>query len=210
MGAISRSPADNTAPASPGAVDFASIKLTPPLVLTIGLMYIIASDGEVDAAESSQIQSVIGHNEELVHFASEYVRSVPLAVFLSRARQGMSREDRLCILSNVCDAMLADGVVHEVEQKTFDLLRSAFGIPPQEFAPHSDTLQLKNDKSVLGPFRPNATGVSMTPHLALAASVLCMMSADGSIDKHEIGRLETLVVEFGGLQRIAVHQCQRL
>jgi uncharacterized tellurite resistance protein B-like protein len=187
-----------------GGPDFASIKLTPPLVLTIALMFIIASDGHVDSAESSQIQSVIGQNEALVEFASEYVRTVPLPTFLSLAAQGLSREDRLCIVSNLYDAILSDGVVHDIEQKTFDLLLRSFGIHADDFAPHKETLALKNDKSVLGAYKANAATVSMTPHLALAAAVLYMMSADGSIDKHEIGRLETLVVEFGGLQRVAV------
>lgn len=183
---------------------FASVKLTPPLVLTIALMFIIASDGQVEASESSQIQSVLGHNDELLQFASAYVRHVSLQDFLARAAQGLSRTDKICILSNVCDTMLADGIVREMEQKTFDLLRAALGIKSQDFARYRATLQRKNDTSVLGAYRPQAASTSMTPHLALAVSVLYMMSADGSIDKHEIGRLETLVVAFGGLQRIAV------
>lgn len=183
---------------------FASVKLTPPLVLTIALMFIIASDDQVEASESSQIQSVLGHNDELLGFASAYVRHVSLQDFLARAAQGLSRTDKICILSNVCDAMLADGIVREMEQKTFDLLRAALGIKSQDFARYRATLQRKNDTSVLGAYRPQAASTSMTPHLALAVSVLYMMSADGSIDKHEIGRLETLVVAFGGLQRIAV------
>lgn len=204
MAAAQRSEPDPNTPKTLGESDFASIKLTPPLVLTIALMFIIASDGNVDDAESSQIQSVIGQNESLVAFASNYVRHVPLPTFLSLASQGLSREDRLCIVSNLYDAMLSDGVIREIEQKTFDLLLRAFGIAKPDFAPHRETLQIKNDKSLLGAFNANVSSMSMTPHLALAASVLYMMSADGSIDKHEIGRLETLVVSFGGLQRIAV------
>lgn len=183
---------------------FASIKLTPPLVLTISLMFIIASDGHVDDAESSQIQSVIGQNEELVRFASTYVRAVSLKEFLLRAPHGLSLRDKFCVLSNVCDAMFADGMVHEIEQKTLHLLQAAFGISPRDFSRHLDTLKLKNDRTVLGDFRLSASHTSMTPHLALAASVLYMMSADGSIDKHEIGRLETLVAEYEGLQKLAV------
>jgi len=184
--------------------DFASVKLTPPLVLAISLMFIIASDGHVDDAESSQIQSVIGQNDDLVRFASAYVRSVSLKEFLSRAPHGLSQRDRICILSNVCDAMHADGTVLEIEQKTFQLLLVAFGVSKREFARHTQTLTQKNDRSVLGDFRLAAAHASMTPHLALAASVLYMMSADGSIDKHEIGRLETLVAEYEGLQKLAV------
>jgi uncharacterized tellurite resistance protein B-like protein len=191
-------------PTAGGVHGFDSVKLTPPLVLTISLMFIIASDGHVDASEISQIQSVIGQNDELVRFASAYVQSVPLKEFLSRAAQGLSHRDKVCILSNACDAMLADGKVHDIEQKTLHLLKLTFGISKKEFESHFDVLRLKNDRSVLGEFNLAAASSSMTPHLALAVSVLYMMSADGSIDKHEIGRLETLVAEFEGLQKLAV------
>jgi uncharacterized tellurite resistance protein B-like protein len=184
--------------------DFASVKLTPPLALTIAIMFIIASDGHLDEAESSQIQSVIGQNEELLRFASQYVRVVPLKVFLARVAQGLSGRDKICILSNVCDAILSDGHVHAGEEKTFQLLLAAFGVSKKEFLSHTITLQLKNDLSVLGDYKLAQVSSSMTPHLALAASVLYMMTADGTIDKNEIGRLETLVAKFDGLQKIAV------
>lgn len=186
------------------AHDFLSIKLTPPLALTIALMFIIASDGHLDAAESSQIQSVVGQNEDLIRFASQYVRAVPLKAFLARATQGLSSRDKICILSNVYDAMLADGHVHAAEEKIFQLLLATFGVSKKDFLSHAITLQLKNDSSVLGDFKLAPSAGSMTPHLALAASVLYMMTADGNIDKHEIGRLETLVAEFEGLQKLAV------
>lgn len=183
---------------------YASVKLTPPLVLTISLMFMIASDGHIDDTESSQIQSVIGRNEALVQFASTYVRHVPLPMFLSLAPQGLSQRDKTCILSNVCDAMLADGLLQRIEQQTFDLLLAAFGVSKKEFAFYQDTLAFKNDKKVLGNFSLAMFQTSMTPHLALAAAVLYIMSADGSIDQHEIGRLEMLVAEFDGLQKLAV------
>lgn len=189
---------------SPAAHGFDAIKLTPPLALTIALMFMVASDGHLDAAESSQIQSAIGQNDELVRFASAYVRAVPFKAFLSRVSHGLSGRDKVCILSNVFDAVLADGRLHEMEQKTFELLQGALGVSRKDFAQHLKTLRLKNDRSVLGHFRLTDAARSMTPHLALAASVLYMMSADGSIDKHEIGRLETLVVEFEGLQKLSV------
>lgn len=202
--AISNDLSDSVASHERRGFDFASVKLTPPLVLAISLLYIIASDGQVDDAESSQIQSVVGQNDALVQFASEYVRHVALKTFLSRAKQGLSHRDKMCILSNVCDAMLSDGVILDIENKTFELLLAAFGLKVKDFANHYETLKIKNDKSVLGYFSVAASGTSMTPHLALAVSVLYMMSADGSIDKHEIGRLETLVAEFDGLQSLAV------
>ena len=55
-----------------GAGDIAiseAIKLSPPLVLTVCLLYIMASDGKIQEQESSQLQQVIGGNDGLLAHA---------------------------------------------------------------------------------------------------------------------------------------------
>ena len=62
-------------------IHFDHIDLSPPLVLAAALMYMMASDGEIKESESSQLQSVLGGNDELVACAASYVQSVPLETF---------------------------------------------------------------------------------------------------------------------------------
>ena len=182
-----------------------TVQLTPHLVLAAALLYMMASDGQLEAEESSQLQAAIGGHEALLNFALRYVQQVPVEEFLAQAPEVLSAQDKLCILANVCDSMLADGRADPDELALFSQFLETFGLSESLFAPYFKTIALKNDKTVFGPFSgvlPNTTEI--TPHLALAASLLYMMSADGTIGAAEIGQLEAVIGEFAGLQQVAL------
>ena len=185
--------------------DGVEIVLTPYLTLACGLLYMVASDGDLGAVESSHLQSVLGGDEVVLQYALRYVQTVPLDQFLSDAPEVLSAKDKWCILANVCDALLSDGRADREELKLFAQMTQAFGIEEAQFEPYFKILALKNDKLVLGRY----TGVKderqpMTPHFALAISLLYMLTADGSIGRQEIGQLEAVIGEFSGLQNVAL------
>ncbi len=181
------------------------IALTPHLVLAVSLLYMMASDGSIEDEESSQLQASIGGHDNLLQFALRYVQVVTVDRFLQKAPEVLSAQDKLCILSNVCDSMLSDGRSEPSELAMFDQFVTAFGLNQGRFDLYFNTIALKNDKSVLGLYEALKTSESkMGPHLALAASLLYMMTSDGSIGTEEIGQLEAVLGEFEGLQQIAL------
>ena len=62
-------------------------KLTVRLALPAGLLYMMASDGEIEAEEIGQLQSVVGGDKELVNTAIKYLRSVKYEQFLVDAAE---------------------------------------------------------------------------------------------------------------------------
>ena len=165
----------------------------------------MASDGELEAQESSQLQAVLGGDKAVLSYALRYVQSVPVEQFFATASELLSVKDKWCILTNVCDALLADGRADLAELALFAEMSAAFGVSEAQFEPYFKILALKNDKSVLGKY----AGVRderqpMTPHFALAISLLYMLTADGSIGEQEIGQLEAVIGEFEGLQNVAI------
>ena len=181
------------------------ILLTPYLTLACSLLYMMAADGNLGEQESSHLQGVLGGDDKVLAYALRYVQTVPIDKFLLDAPDLLSLKDKWCILVNVCDALLSDGHVDAEELALFARLTTAFGISEQSFKPYLKILSLKNDKSVLGRY----SGVrqerqSMTPHFALAVSLLYMMTADGSVGPEEIGQLEAVIGEFDGLQSAAL------
>jgi uncharacterized tellurite resistance protein B-like protein len=165
----------------------------------------MAADGDIDEAESSQLQSVLGDNKELLSCAISYVQSVPLEQFLKEAPEGLSAPDKLCILTNVCDSLLSDGSAADAELELFARFRTGFQISEDAFAPYYQAIALKNDKSVLGDYvASDNTHTKVSSHLALAASLVYIMAADGSIGQEEIGRLRAVIGEFEGLQGVAL------
>lgn len=182
-----------------------SVELTPHLVLAASLLYMMASDGQIEEEESSQLQATIGGHGALLNFALRYVQQVPVAQFLVQAPEVLSAQDKLCILANVCDSMLSDGRSEPDELALFSQFLEAFGLSESVFGSYFKTITVKNDKTVFGRFEgvsPNTSDI--TPHLALAASLLYMMSADGAIGTEEIGQLEAVIGEFEGLQQVAL------
>jgi len=187
-------------------VDGEAIHLTPYLVLACALLYMVASDGELSAEESSHLQSVLGGDEEVLRYGVHFVQTMSLDGFLIDAPELLSTKDKWCILANVCDALLSDGHADKAELAQFSRLRHAFGLPEKQFEPFFKILALKNDKSILGRY----AGVReerqpMTPHLALACALLYMMTSDGSIGSHEVGQLDAVIGEFDGLQKVALN-----
>jgi uncharacterized tellurite resistance protein B-like protein len=181
------------------------IALTPHLVLAVSLLYMMASDGSIEDEESSQLQASIGGHDNLLQFALRYVQVVTVDQFLQKASEVLSAQDKLCILSNVCDSMLSDGHSEPSELALFEQFLAAFKLNQGGFDVFFKTIALKNDKSVLGRFEPLLdSSPKMTPHLALAASLLYMMTSDGTIGTEEIGQLEAVLGEFEGLQQIAL------
>ncbi len=181
------------------------IELSPPLVLAAALLYMMLSNGEVEKSEIDQLQSVIGKNADLLRCAVDYVQSVPVEQFIADAPQVLGAPDRLCVLTNMCDAMLSDGHADGVELDLLARLTEAFGLSDQEFQPFFEAIALKNDKTVLGAFDAGKLAAQQaTPHLAMAASLIYMMASDGSLGPEEIGRLQAMIGEFEGLQKVAV------
>lgn len=185
---------------------FDVIALTPHLVLAVSMLYMMSSDGTIEDEESSQLQASLGGHETLVQLALRYVQVVPVDQFLQKAPEALSAQDKLCILSNVCDSMLSDGRSEPGELALFDRFVGAFGLSAAAFDAYFKTIALKNDKSILGQYEALDMSLSrVTPHLALAASLLYMMTSDGSIGAEEIGLLEGVIGEFEGLQQVALN-----
>lgn len=181
------------------------IVLTPYLALACALLYMMASDGELEAQESSQLQAVLGGDQAVLAYALRYVQSTPVEQFFIAAKEVLSVKDKWCILTNVCDALLSDGRADAVELALFSQMTKAFEVRESQFEAYFKVLALKNDKSVLGKY----AGVReerqpMTAHFALAIALLYMLTADGSIGAQEIGQLEAVIGEFEGLQNVAL------
>ena len=198
-----------------GAGDIAiseAIKLSPPLVLTACLLYIMASDGKIQEQESSQLQQVIGGNDGLLAHALAYVKAFPVEKFLEDAPSVLSQKDKLCIMANLYDSMLADGNADKKEHEIFNNFREAFDLKKSDISLIVEVVTLKNNKDIFGEFKLTTSDKlsDLSPHLAMAVSIVYMMSADGSIGQEEIGQLETMVGEFEGLQEFALQFVRKI
>jgi uncharacterized tellurite resistance protein B-like protein len=120
--------------------------MTPHLALACALLYMMTSDGAIGAHEVGQLEAVIGGFDQLQEVALVYVRSVKMMAFLDEASVVLTPEQKLYILTNVCDLMLADGEIADVEDKLFLSMLRAFGYNEASFARFHQVLEVKNVK----------------------------------------------------------------
>ena len=187
--------------------------LTPLLCLAAALLYMVNADGQIDDHESSQIQATLGGNEDILALALDYVAVTPIEEFLSTAAPLLNQKETLCILTNVCDSLLSDGVVTDDEKALFQQFSVAFEFNEASFASYDRALRFKNNKLKLGTYSYDALTSPFPPaHLSLAACLLYMMAADGHISEEEIGQLQVVIGEFEGLQEVAMQEvrCKKL
>ena len=180
-------------------------QMMPFLALVVSLIYMLTADGEIDDHESSQLQAVVGDNAKLLEIAMDYAQDTRIEDFLIETKEILNLDDKFCILTNLCDCLLSDGVTQDHELELFRLISDAFGISQTSFHTHFNNLKAKNDKKTLGLFNAQSLILNgQSAHLSLACCLLYMMAADGNIADEEIGQLHVVIGEFDGLQAAAM------
>jgi uncharacterized tellurite resistance protein B-like protein len=122
--------------------------LTPKLAFASGLIYMMSADGEVEQEEIGHLLSVIGGDRALLDSALKYVRRNNVDAYLQQAAPVLSEPQKLCILINLCDSLLADGAAAPQEQALFGRFLNAFGVNESAFRPYFEVIVKKNDRSI--------------------------------------------------------------
>ncbi len=135
-------------------------EMTPHLAFAISLIYMMAADGVIQNEEVGHLLSVLGgddqggsigvgsQNKQLLDNALKYVQKNAPATFFEEATPILSDGQKMCILVNLTDSLLADGVADPQEQALFSQFLQAFNVTEERFAPFLEVIMLKNDRSV--------------------------------------------------------------
>lgn len=128
-----------------------AFELTPRNCLTVGLLYCMASDGEMDEEEVGHLLSVMGPNatRDQLNAALRYCRATPAEQFFAEAGRRLRPDQKLCVVLNMIDSAMSDGEAEPQEQQLVMNVIRAFGIAEADLEPHFRTLSAKNDRAVL-------------------------------------------------------------
>ncbi len=124
------------------------IKLTPYLSLAVGLLYMMAADGQIEEEEVGQLRTVFGRDDNVIQTALKYLKSTPIDQFLSESAAVMNEQQKLCLLINMADSLLSDGRAEPNEQALFMKALGAYGMTEASFSPYFQTILIKNNRSV--------------------------------------------------------------
>ena len=123
-------------------------ELTPAIALATSMIYMMASDGEIDDEEMNYLAVklyAIGDAEELMSLSQKYSKKQNLEAFQKEANEKLTEDQKFTILANLIDILLADGDADEDEQSLFFSFVEAFGISEDDIQPYIDIISVKND-----------------------------------------------------------------
>ncbi len=185
--------------------------LTPHIILVAALLYMMSTDGDLAPEEIARLQESVGNDKNAIPTARKYIKKNKFDNFLRDSGDILDKPSKLCILANVYECMLSDGVVQKAETKLFQKIQKEYGFNDKTFEKISSVILTKNDNAVLGDYRLTASVKNtLTPHMVLAASILYMMSADGEVSEEEIGQLSAVINPYEGLQVAAMAYVEKV
>lgn len=124
-------------------------ELTPKLSLAVGLLHMINADGHVEAEEIGNVLQALGNDKALLDAAGRYARAKDIDSYLAESAKLLSADQKMCILLNLYDSLLADGVAAPEEQILFSRFLAAYGVSERTIEPYTLGIALKNKREVL-------------------------------------------------------------
>jgi len=117
-------------------------------VLAAAMMYVAGVDNEIAASEESYIRQICGVRKDEFRAGVEFYNNNSLADFETQAKS-LSEAQKLCILANMLDLAMVDGVLHTSEQGIVQSFINNTGLDKNKAGKIIDALEIKNHTAVL-------------------------------------------------------------
>lgn len=116
--------------------------------LAAGMMYVAGVDGEIAETEENYIRRICGVRKEDFRTGVEFYNNNSLEEFQQQILK-LNEEQKLCILANMLDLAMIDGVLHCSEQDIIQSYVNNTDIDKNRSGAIIDVLEIKNHTAVL-------------------------------------------------------------
>lgn len=123
-------------------------QLSPIIAFAAAMMHMAAIDGKIDEWEDVYIRRACGDNEKILGAGLRYYKENDFETLL-RDFSHLGHRQALCILANLVEVGMADGVFHRSEQRLAEQFAGNFGLSNDEIQAIRDVLTVKNQVGVL-------------------------------------------------------------
>lgn len=90
----------------------------------------------------------LAYDADLLRRAERFLADAPTDAFVAEAVARLGRRQRLCLLLNLFDRLYAAGFARPDQHPLVAQLLDAFAITPEQLAPLTEPLAIKNDLSI--------------------------------------------------------------
>ncbi len=130
-------------------------KLTPAIAFIVALTYMVGADGVYLEEEEGSLAAFLPKHglgdvryDDLLDRADAYLQEASFDQFLAEVPPVLNKPQKLCILLNMIDSALADGIVAPEETATFKQFLTAFDISMDQIRPYIEGLIIKHNLKV--------------------------------------------------------------
>jgi uncharacterized tellurite resistance protein B-like protein len=124
------------------------IKLSPKGALALASMTIIAADGSIDEDEITGLRRIVRGEEDAFNQAYKVLKNKPLADCVEVVNKFLDEKQKACVLANLIDLAMADGVLAGAEEKMLTSYIESFKLADDVVKKIIDTIEIKNNFSV--------------------------------------------------------------
>ena len=175
----------STAPNAPAT-------LSPLTAFCASVHAMIQADGHVDQVELNILQNAVPSRPE-IEAGKHYLSQVGQESLLARLREALDSPQRLCLLANLIDVAMADGLLRSKEQRLLDQFREALNISEVDYQSLFDTLRIENQLAVFEEDPSVIADADLSPLAAFVAALYAMIQVDDNADPKELAVLWHLV-----------------
>ncbi len=122
--------------------------LTPRIAFAASMIYMINADGKIEPHEISRLVTALRNDRELLELATRYTKFQDAEEFLAECQQVLNRDQKLSVLVNLYDAILANGDPVAQELALFEKFMQSFGYDEAEFEPFFHSIAVKNNQAL--------------------------------------------------------------
>jgi len=125
-----------------------STSLSPFEALISALMYIASEDDEVSVEENDYILKIAKNDQAILNTAHDFYHEQPIELLFSILHK-CNNEQKFCIMANLLELAMCDGVLHSKELKLIRLFARSMGMNDEEYETIKQIMVMKNQIGVL-------------------------------------------------------------
>lgn len=123
-------------------------ELNARIAYAASMIYMINADGRIEPEEIKRLIILFKDDRKLLEMATRYVNHRNAEEFLENCKNLLNRDQKLSLLVNIYDAILAEGEAHQNELELFKLYMTTFEFTDEQFAPYFHSIAIKNNKDL--------------------------------------------------------------
>ncbi len=129
------------------------IPLTPKLSFAVALLYMASADGVIENEEITYLSTVMHGDVKIISEANKYIKNaikngMTFDVFLLKSSEILTIDQKECVIVNLIDMMLSDGIINANEEKLLIHIIQHYEFDNTKYEIYKELMDKKNDHKI--------------------------------------------------------------